>query len=187
MYVMQTFLCFILMVASFCLVACETPSQVKNPAKAYADTEVFQLKNGKLLVQGDWDYIEYTTTTVLPRMVIGGLAAQIAFGKTHYYHCYQKNVLQLQASDMQETEEDYEVTLEGQRYDRSVLERAAQGEGLKVPLPHSHLSQSFSAAYVRGFLQKVDDVRKNPARSGAKPMTEQVQKVKMRDEGRAAR
>ena len=176
---MHTFSRFFLMIVGLSLVACETPSSVKNPAKAYASTEVFRLKNGTLLVQGDWDYIEYTTTTVLPRMVRGGLAAQIAFGKARYYHCYQKNVVQLQASDMQETEEDHEVTLEGQRYDRAVLERAAQGEGLKVPLPHSHLSQSLSAAYVRGFLQKVDDVLKNPEGSGAKPMTEPVQKVKM--------
>lgn len=80
---------------------------------------------------------------------------------------------------MQETAEDQEVTLEGQRYERAVLERAAQGGGLVVSLPNSHLSQSLSAAYVRGFLQKVDDVLKNPAGSGVKPMTEPVQKVKM--------
>ena len=72
MFVMQTFSRFILMIVGLSLAACETPSQVKNPAKAYASTEVFLLKNGVLLVQGDWDYIEYTTTTVLPRMVRGG-------------------------------------------------------------------------------------------------------------------
>lgn len=179
MAVMQNFSRLILMAAGLCLVACETPSKVKNPAKAYASTEVFRLKSGSVLVQGDWDYIEFTTTTELPRMVRGGLAAHIEFGKARYFHCYQKNVLQLQASDMQETAEDHEVTLEGQRYDRAVLERAAQGVGLVVSLPNSHLSQSLSAAYVRGFLQKVDDVLKNPAGSGVKPMTEPVQKVKM--------
>jgi hypothetical protein len=181
MCMMQIFSRLILMLAALFLAACDTPSKVKNPAKAYASTEVFRLKNGSLLVQGDWDYIEFTTTTELPRMMIGGLAAHIASGKARYFHCYQKNVVQLQASDMQETEEDHEVTLEGQRYDRAVLDRAAQGEGLNVSLPHSHLSQSLSAAYVRGFLQKVDDVLKNPAGSGAKLMTEPLQKVKMQE------
>ena len=112
-------------------------------------------------------------------MVRGGLAAHIASGKARYFHCYQKNVLQLQASDMQETEEDHEVSLEGQRYDRAALERAAQGGGLVVSLPNSHLSQSLSAAYVQGFLQKVDDVLKNPSASGIKTMTEPAPKVKM--------
>ena len=176
---MQKFYRLILMVLGLCLAACETPSKVKNPAKAYASTEVFRLKSGSLLVQGDWDYIEFTTTTELPRMVRGGLAAHIASGKARYFHCYQKNVLQLQASDMQETEEDHEVSLEGQRYDRAALERAAQGGGLVVSLPNSHLSQSLSAAYVQGFLQKVDDVLKNPSASGIKTMTEPAPKVKM--------
>ncbi|OYW70512.1 MAG: hypothetical protein B7Z37_30495 [Verrucomicrobia bacterium 12-59-8] len=179
MSMIQTFFHSVLILAALFLVACETPSKVKNPARAYASTEVLQQKNGSLLVAGDWDYVEFTTTTELPRMIMGGLAAHVALGKARYFHCYEKHVLQLQASDMQETEEDHEVTLEGQRFDRAVLERAAQGDGLNVPLPNSHLSQSFSAAYVRGFLQKVDDVLKNPAGSGAKPLTGPLVKVKM--------
>lgn len=167
------------MAAGFCLTACDTLSGVKDPAKAYASTEVIRQKNGSLLIAGDWDYIEMARAADPPRTVMGGLAAHIVLGKARYFHCYEKHVLQLQASDMQVTPEDYEVTIEGQKYDRATLERAAQGEGLKVSLPHSHLSQSFSAAYVRGFLQKVDDVLKNPAGSGVKPLQETALKIKM--------
>ena len=171
MCAMQHLSRFILIIVSICLSACSSGTQTNDPAKAYAATTVLRQQDGSLHVVAEWDYIEMAMAAQPPRMVAGGIKAHIVRGKPRYSHYYVKGVYQMKAGSMQVSEEDIVMSVKEHSYDRATLERAAQGTGLTVPLPMPHRQQTFSAGYVRGFLQKVDAAVRNPAAVQAKPIT----------------
>lgn len=176
---MRRFYRLLFMLLPFCLGACSSTLNVKDPVKAYKSTRVFQMKDG-LFVAGDWDYIDIARAADPPRWVTGGLAARIVRGKVTYEHFCVTQPGHGQAGDVQLTPEDMDYDVKKHFYDRNTLERAARGAGLVVPLPYlkRNQSQSFSPAYVRGFLLKVDRAAMLPWAQGVKPKAVQAARKK---------
>lgn len=153
----------ILPLLALLLCSCSSISQTKNPATSYAATEVYREKDGSLQVIGDWDMAYASTTTALPIMVATGLKARVAKGGGAYACYLIIGKYDAQASAMTPTTEDIVSSVRELPYSRATLDHAARGAGLTVPLPEWHTRQTFSAAYVRGFLQKADETLRNPA------------------------
>ncbi|MDZ4405968.1 hypothetical protein [Prosthecobacter sp.] len=144
------------------LCSCAATTQTKNPAQSYANTQVFREKDGALQVVADWDAIALSTTTDPPMAVLGGLKGRIVGGKCAYAYYIIDCEYQAKAGSMQVAEEDISTKVRELPYTRGMLEQAAQGQGLHVPLPQWRTRQVLSAAYVRGFLQKIDETLAHP-------------------------
>jgi hypothetical protein len=145
------------------LCSCSTISHTKDPAASYAATEVHRGKNGALQIVGDHDIAYQSSTIAVPTTVFIGLTA--AGNKTSSaYACYLVVSKWLpKASSLARTPADFERKMRYLPSSRAAMDTAASGPGLTIPLPEWHTQHVFSAAYVRGFLQKVDETFRNPA------------------------
>ncbi|HRH96691.1 MAG TPA: hypothetical protein PLB55_12185 [Prosthecobacter sp.] len=144
------------------LCSCAATTQTNDPAQSYANTQVVREKDGSLQVAADWDIITLSTTTDPPMAVSGGLKGHIVGGKCTYAYYIINYEYQAKAGSMQAADEDITARVKELPYSRGALEQAAQGQGLHVPLPQWRTRQVLSAAYVRGFLQKVDETLSRP-------------------------
>jgi len=145
------------------LCSCGTISQTKNPAASYAATEVHRGKDGSLQVMGDHDIAYHSTTIEVPTTVFIGLSAAVSKSRSAYGCALLVGQWRPRASSFSTNQSDFEKKTRILPYSRADLDAAAAGPGLTVPLPEWHTSHAFSAAYVRGFLQKVDETIRHPA------------------------
>lgn len=169
------FLLLILLLSS-----CSTVTHTSSPAKAYASTRVRQTGAGSFHVIGDWDYVDFSMVRVQNTRIvaIGGLEAQVVRGRVlySYYVHEQSDVIRPGATG------GY-MEMENRRmrhldFTRERLDAAARGEGLTVQVTEKHPQQFFSAAYVRGFLQRVDEaIRRSASERGAAPAPPQRKKA----------
>lgn len=154
------------------LSSCSTVTHTSSPARAYASTTVRQTGAGSFHIVGDWDYVDFSMVRVQNTRVvaIGGFEARVARGKCLYsYYVYeQTDVINVGAlGGFMDLENRRMKHLD---FTRGRLDEAARGEGLTVRLTEKHNQQFFSAAYLRGFLQKVDEaIRKSSSQPAAPP------------------
>ena len=150
-------------VLALLLCSCTTISHTKDPAASYAATEVHRGKNGSLQVVGDHDIAYQCSTIVVPTTVFTGLTA-VVHKSSAIYACYLVvSQWQPKASSFARSQSDFERKMRILPCSRAALDTAASGPGLTVPLPEWRTQHTFSAAYVRGFLQKADETLRNPA------------------------
>lgn len=144
------------------LCSCGTTLTTSNPTQSHAATKAYREKDGSLQIAGDWDYVTLSTTTDPPQAAVGGFKAHLVRGKTTYSHYVHDMVYKPKAASFADDPSDITGHTTEVPYSRAALDQAAQGTGLTVPLPKYGTSQVFSAAYLRGFLQKVDETVRNP-------------------------
>lgn len=154
-------LCLLLLTALLC--SCGTTTTTSNPAQAHAGTKLYRQKDGSLQIAGEWDYVVLSTTTDPPMAVVGGFKAHLVRGKAAYSHYVIDMVYKPKAGSFADDPSDITGFVKETPYTRAALDQAAQGAGITVPLPKYRTRQPFSAAYLRGFLQKVDETVRNPA------------------------
>lgn len=145
------------------LCSCGTSLTTSNPVQSYAATKVYRAKDGSLQIAGDWDYIVLSTTTDPPQAVIGGFKARLLGGKVMYSHYVHDLVYKAKAGSFADDPNDVTGNTRLLPYDRATLDQAAQNSGLTVSLPQYRSRQVFSAAHLRGFLQRVDETVRNPS------------------------
>ncbi|MGV3662871.1 MAG: hypothetical protein ACO1TE_21985 [Prosthecobacter sp.] len=154
---------FSLLLLAALLCSCGSAISTSNPAQSYAGTELYREKDGSLQIVGDWDYVALSTVTDPPSAAAGGIKASLARGKVTYAHYTIDASFKPKAGAMHASKEDVTGGVEERPYTRAMLDQAAQGAGLTVAVPRHRTSQFFSAAYLQGFLRKVDETVRNPA------------------------
>lgn len=159
----------ILLLLATLLCSCSSGITTSDPAQSYASTQAYREKDGTLQIVGDWDYVVRSTVTDPPMMVGGGFEARIVRGKPLYAYCLMEATFKPKASAFSRSPGDVTGGVKASPYTRAALEQAAQGSGITIAVPKYHTSQFFSAAYLRGFLQKVDEAVRNPAAVTAPP------------------
>jgi hypothetical protein len=146
-----------------CGMITETP-QTTDPAASYAAAKVIRTKGGTLFVLGDDGLVYHSSTIAVPTSVSCGLCAGIPKGGAADYSSYVfVSKYEVKPSAFSRSPDDYKTKSVRLPFTRAALDAAARGTGLTVPLPQWHTRQTFSAAYVQGFLQKVDETLRNPA------------------------
>jgi hypothetical protein len=153
----------ILLLSAMLLCSCSTAITTSNPAQAYASTAAYREIDGSIHVVGDWDYVVRSTVTDPPMIAVGGFAARLVHGECLYGYALMDATFKAKASAFSRSPGDMTSGMKVFPYSRAILDQAAQGAGLTVPVPRYRTSQFFSAAYLRGFLQKVDETVRNPA------------------------
>jgi hypothetical protein len=161
-------LCFAIVACVLC--SCGNITQTKDPAAAYHSTVVFRERDGTLQVVGDWTVVYASTTAEIPVSVAVGLKARVAKGKATYslYKIVGKADRGGAAAAQME---DVTLHLSEEHYGRSTLDRAAAADGLLMKLPEWRTRHVFSAAYVRGVLQRADEILRNPASGRIEPIS----------------
>ena len=148
---------------SFLLCSCGSINQTKNPAASYRATEVQRGKSGALLVVGEGSPAYLSTTIAIPTLVLCGLQARVSKAGVSYA-CYQLvSKYDMKASSLSLSPDDFVDSVKLLPCTRAAFDTAAAGAGLTVPMPEWHTQHTFSAAYVSGFLQKVDETIRDPA------------------------
>ncbi len=150
-------------VVALLLCSCGTVTETTDPAASYAATKVVRGKSGALHVLGDDSLVYHSSTIAVPTSVLCGLCASLGKGAADYSCCLFVSKYEVKPSAFSRSPDDYKVRSLRLPFTRAALDAAASGAGLTVPLPQWHTRQTFSAAYVRGFLQKVDETVRNPA------------------------
>lgn len=142
------------------LCSCGSITQTKDPAAAYNATQVYRERDGTLQVCGDWAFVYASTTAEVPVMVATGIKGRVKGGQCAYsiYTVVGKGDRGGAAVPDMES-----VTMHVRElpYSRATLDQAAAGAGLTMALPEWRTSHTFSAAYVRGVLQKIDAALRN--------------------------
>ncbi|MDB6007072.1 MAG: hypothetical protein JWR15_4059 [Prosthecobacter sp.] len=152
-----------LLLLAILLCSCSTGITTTDPAHSYASTETYRHQDGTIQIAGNWDYVVYSRATDPPKIVVGGFEALVKGGKTHYAYCLTEMAYKPKPSAFSRSPDDMTGGVKASPYTRAALDQAAQGAGITVAVPKHHTSQFFSAAYLRGFLQKVDETVRNPA------------------------
>jgi len=152
-----------LLLLAMLLCSCSTGTSTSNPAQSYASTDAYREKDGTIRIVGDWDYVARSTVTDPPMIAAGGFEACLVRGKTLYAYCLMEATYKPKASAFSRSPGDMTGSVKAYPYTRATLDQAAQRTGITVAVPKYHTSQFFSAAYMRGFLQKVDETARNPA------------------------
>lgn len=152
-----------LLLLAMLLSSCSTAINTSNPARSYAGTKIYREKDGSLEIVGDWDYVAFSTVTDPPSAAAGGMKADLARGKVTYAHYTMDASFSPRSGATHASYHDVTGGVEERPYTRATLDQAAQGAGLTVEVPRHRTRQFFSAAYLKGFLQKVDEAVRNPA------------------------
>ncbi len=158
-------LSLLLLAALLC--SCGTTLTTSSPAHSHAATKVYREKDGSLEIAGDWDYVAISTTADPPTAAVGGFKAHLLRGKTIYTHYVYDMIYKPRTGSFSEDPDNVTGYAKEVPYTRGTLDQAAQGAGITVSLPKYRTQQVFSAAYLRGFLQKVDETVRNPAGTAA--------------------
>lgn len=160
-------LCLLLLATLLC--SCGTSLTTSSPAQSHAAAKAYREKDGSVHVVGDWDYVAISTTSEPPTAAVGGFKADLESGKTTYAHYVYDMNYKPRAGAFSFDPADVAGNLKVMPHTRAQLDQAAQGSGLTISLPKYRTKQVFSAAYLRGFLQKVDETVRNPAASTPVP------------------
>ena len=150
-------------VLALLLCSCSVTTQTQNPAVSYAATEIYRGKDGSLAVFSDRSLVYHSSSIAIPTSVLCGLKAHVTKTGAAYACFVLVSKYEPKPSAFSRSPDDYQRDIKERPFTRAALDAAAGGAGLTIPLPQWHTQQTFSAAFVRGFLQKVDETRSNPA------------------------
>lgn len=150
------------------LSSCNTVTHTSSPAAAYSSTQAHRSGVGSYHIVGEWDYLDYSMVKEPKIVVVAGFEAFVTRGQCLYAYYVHERTYGSKASSVANNMDVLSRHRKHLEFTREKLDEAARGNGLTVRFSEEHNTQFFSAAYLRGFLQKVDEVRRSiPAQPGA--------------------
>lgn len=143
------------------LSACGSITQTKDPIASFNATRVLRERDGTLQIVGDWAIVYASNTAAVPVTVATGVKGRIVGGTCVYSHYVVVGKAD-RGGAAEPSLEDVTMHVREQPYSRAAFEQAAR-QGLTITVPDWNVTHAFSAAYIQGVLQRIDEAQRNPA------------------------